>query len=402
MSRIKHSFPVFSFRRIETPFDKRPGYRNYLAIVDVSKLPDLKNWRRINVRDAKLSGTLTRDIRDSFLANKDTFVFLNRGLVLAVDRAEFDNNKGIVHLTMNDPNLHGLLDGGHTYEIIKRNHDKLEDDGTTQYVKVEIVEGFDSAELVTLVDARNSSNQVRDESLMNLAKQFEPIKEVLADETYADKIAYSEYETSRDGEPKPISIREILSYLMTMDRRNFTSKAHPINTYRSKAACLSHFIEHKTDFEPIYPLATHILRLWDIIHLELPKWYNEVRGERGGVTGGKFGKLTGVISLPTDSTAQPLDFVGGYAPYIIPAGLKYPVLGALRALLVEKGGRYRWGKGIDPETLLREGLGKDLAQTIGEFALDAQNPSKTGKSLLVWQSCYQCAELASYRHQRAH
>lgn len=38
-------------------------------------------------------------------------------------------------------------------------------------------------------------------------------------------------------------------------------------------------------------------------------------------------------------------------------------------------------------------------QTIGEFALDAQNPSKTGKSPLVWQSCYQCAELA-YLHSK--
>ena len=141
-------------------------------------------------------------------------------------------------------------------------------------------------------------------------------------------------------------------------------------------------------------------RLWDVIHSELPKWYNEVRGERGGVTGGKFGKLTGVISLPTESTAQPLDFVGGNSQYVIPAGLKYPILGSLRALLVEKGGRYIWGKGVDPETLLRHSLGKDLAQTIGEFALDAQNPSKTGKSLLVWQSCYQCAELAFLRHQR--
>jgi hypothetical protein len=401
MSHAKLSFPVFSFRRIETPFDKRPGYRNYLAIVDVSKLPDLKSWRRINVRDPKLSGSLTRDIRDSFLTNKEMFVFLNRGLVLAVERAEFNNNTGILNLTLNDPNLHGLLDGGHTYEIIKRNFAQLQtDDGPPQYVKLEIIEGFDSTELVTLVDARNSSNQVRDESLMNLAKEFEKIKKVLANYDYADMIAYKEHETSDNEEPKPISIREVLSYLMTMDRRNFTAKVHPINAYRSKAACLKHFKEHKADFEPIYPLAGQILQLWDVIHRELPRWYNEVRGERGGVSGGRFGKLTGVIALPPESTAQPLDFLGGYAPFIIPAGLKYPILGALRALLVEKSDMYVWGKGIKPEKLLHEGLGKDLAQTIGEFALDAQNPSKTGKSMLVWQSCYQCAELAFLRHCR--
>jgi hypothetical protein len=33
-----------------------------------------------------------------------------------------------------------------------------------------------------------------------------------------------------------------------------------------------------------------------------------------------------------------------------------------------------------------------LADTIGTFVLEAKNPSKTGKSPLVWQACYQSAE----------
>ena len=397
MSRATLSVPVFSFRRIETPFDKRPGYKNYLAIVEVSDLPDLSQWRRINVRDPKLSGSLTRDIRESFLANTDTFVFLNRGLVLAVDEAKFDNATGIAHLTLSDPELHGLLDGGHTFEIIKQNR-KSFGENKKQYVKVEIIEGFDSEELVRLVDARNSSNQVRDESLMNLAKEFGKIQDELNDEPYAELIAYSEYQTLTNGDPRPISIREIISYLMTMDMRNFSRTSHPINSYRSKSACLKHFSEHKADFEPIYPIAKDVLRLWDTIHLELPTLYNKMRGDRGGVTGGKFGKLTGVAVQ--DSNSQPLYFIDNASHYVIPAGLKYPILGAFRALLVEKKGRYSWVNGEDPCDLLRGQLGEDLVHTIGEFALDAQNPSKTGKSILVWQSCYQCAELIRLRTGR--
>lgn len=392
MPRAKFSFPVFSLRRLETPFDRQPGYRNYSAIVEVHDVPDLSDWRRINVRDPKLSGALTREIRESFLQNADTFVFLNRGLVLSVAQAQFDNSKGIVHLTLGDPELHGLLDGGHTYEIIKRNLDELPAD-SKQFVKVEIVEGFDADELVRLVDARNSSNQVRDESLMNLANDFDLIKKSLAGESYADKIAYKEYETMNNGDPKPISIREVISYLMTMDRRHFTRTVHPINAYRSKAACLKHFAEHKEDFRPIYPIAKQVLRLWDTIHQELPELYNKMRGERGGVSGGKFGKLTGVTHYD-GAARQPLDFLGGSSRYVIPAGLKYPILGAFRALLIEKRGRYVWADNLDPCELIKGDLGKDLVQTIGEFALEAQNPSKTGKSPLVWQSCYQCAELA--------
>jgi hypothetical protein len=396
MSQTTLAVPVFCFRRIETPFDKRPGFKNYLAIVEVSDLPDLTSWRRINVRDPKLSGSLTRDIRESFLSNTDTFVFLNRGLVLAVSEARFDNAKGVAHLTMSDPELHGLLDGGHTYEIIKQNRNSITDK-KKQYVKLEIIEGFDPEELVRLVDARNSSNQVRDESLMNLAKEFQLIENELNGEPYSELIAYKEYQTLPNGEPRPISIREIISYLMTMDLRNFSRTSHPINSYRSKAACLKHFSEHKVDFEPIYPIAKDVLRLWDTIHLELPSLYNKIRGDRGGVTGGKFGKLTGVAVL--DSNKQPLYFIEDKSRYVIPAGLKYPILGAFRALLVEKKGRYSWIDGSDPCELLRDQLGEDLVHTIGEFALDAQNPSKTGKSILVWQSCYQCAELMRLRRR---
>jgi AIPR protein len=282
MSRARISFPAFSFRRVETPFDKHPGYKNYVAVVEVNDLPDLSDWRKINIRDPKLTGELPRAIRDSFLSNKETFVFLNRGIVLAVDSAEFDNSKGQLHLTMVNPNLHGLLDGGHTYEVIKQNRKQFSENSEKQYVKVEVIEGFDAKELVNLVDARNSSNQVKDESLMNLANEFKKIKDVFEGESYANKIAYKEYETSEDGEPKPISIREIISFLMTMDAVNFNSSVHPINAYRSKAACLSHFSEHKKDFDKIYPIAADIVRLWDTIHVELPEMYNKVRGERGG------------------------------------------------------------------------------------------------------------------------
>jgi len=176
----KISFPVYSLRNLKTPFGRKPGFRNHVAIIEVQDLPDLREWRRINVRDPKLTGTLPDDIRESFLSNLDSFVFLNRGIVLAVESLRFekgakdksnDDDSGTLHLSLSDPDCHGLLDGGHTYAIIRQNRETLREKGAKQYVKVEIIEGFD--DLVKLVEARNSSNQVKDESLMNLAKDFE-------------------------------------------------------------------------------------------------------------------------------------------------------------------------------------------------------------------------------------
>ena len=384
----RFAFPVASFRHIETPFQKQ-GYRDYVAIVAVDKLPDLTGWRKINVRDPKLTGAVPKAIRDSVHDNPELFVFMNRGIVVSVESASFNNQNSELTLTLRDPNLHGLLDGGHTYNILLEERTGLEE---PQYVRLEILEGFKQEEIPGLVDARNTSNQVRDQSLMNLQGEFDKLKGAVAGQPYANLIAFKEHELLDDNSSKPIDVREVIAILTCFDRENFSDRVHPINAYRSKAACLQHFSDHKKDYEKIYPLASDILELYDSIQLLLPDLYNKVRAKGGVVVGGKFGKLTGVTTYNGKRKAQ-LMFTGKESKYGVPAGFVYPVLGAFRALLEEKGGRYVWGKGLEPLQLLEGQLGETLADTIGNFALDARNPSKTGKSPLVWQACYQAAQV---------
>lgn len=388
MKAAKFTFPVVSFRHIETPFQKQ-GYRDYIAVVDVHDLPDFSGWRKINVRDPKLTGAVPKAIRESVHGNPELFVFLNRGIVLAVESASFNNRDSELTLSFRDPDEHGLMDGGHTYNILREERDGLT---TPQYVKLEILEGFDQDEIPTLVDARNTSNQVRDQSLMNLQGEFEKLKKAIAGEVYADLIAYKEHEVLEDGGSKPIDVREVIAILTCFDKANFSERIHPINAYRSKAACLQHFASHKSDYEKIYPIAPDILELYDEIQMQLPELYNRVRGKNGDVAGGKFGKLTGVTTYDGKHKAQLL-FTLQETKYGVPAGFVYPVLGAFRALLEEKGTKYAWGKGLNPIKLLEGHLGETLADTIGNFALDARNPSKTGKSPLVWQACYQAAQV---------
>jgi hypothetical protein len=389
-STARFTFPVVSFRNLETPF-KKQGYRDYVAVIDVRHLPDFSSWRKINVRDPKLTGAVPEAIRTSVRDNPELFVFLNRGIVLSVDTASFDNDQGLLTIALKDPGMHGLLDGGHTYNILLEERESLED---PQYVKVELLEGFRQDDIPALVDARNTSNQVRDQSLMNLQGEFEDLKNSLKGQSYANLVAYKEYELLEDGgDPKPIDVRDVIAILTCFDKENFDSRVHPINAYRSKKACLDHFKAHASDYKKIYPIAPDVLELYDNIQLLLPDLYNQVRGKSGEVAGGKFGKLTGVTTYKGRRTARLL-FTGEETKYGVPSGFVYPVLGAFRALLEEKGGRYVWGKGINPAKLLRGQLGETLADTIGNFALDARNPSKTGKSPLVWQACYQAVQVA--------
>lgn len=383
------TFPASSFRHLETPFQKQ-GYRDYFAVVEIKQLPDLSGWRKINVRDPKLTGAVPKAIRESVKDNPELFLFMNRGIVLSVESVSFDNKTSKLTLTMRDPNIHGLLDGGHTYNILLEERAGLEE---PQYVRLEILEGFKPEEIPSLVDARNTSNQVRDQSLMNLSGEFEKLKKAIAGRRYANLIAFKEHEVSEDGNPKPIDVREVIAILTVFDRDNFDDRLHPINAYRSKAACLQHFADNKVSYEKLYPLANDILELYDYIQLYLPELYNKVRAKRGDVAGGKFGRLTGVTTYDGKRRAQLL-FIGKECKYAVPAGFVYPILGAFRALLEKKSGRYIWGKDLDPYELLQGELGETLADTIGNFALDARNPSKTGKSPLVWQACYQAGQVA--------
>jgi hypothetical protein len=381
-------FPVVSFRRVESPFE-RQGYHDYYAITDIANLPDLTGWRKINVRDPKLSGAVPKAIRESVRANPELFVFMNRGIVLSADTVHFDNQTSEVKMTLNDPNLHGLLDGGHTYNILL---EEKADIGFPQYVKVEIIAGFKRDEISELVDARNTSNQVRDQSLMQLEGKFDALKQALVSRPYADLIAYKEYELLPDGNPKPIDVREVIAILTCFDRAHFNDHVHPIIAYRSKADALSLFRDNASHYEKIYPVAHDILELYDHVQMHLPDLYNKVRSKGGQVAGGKFGRLTGVTTYDGKRKAK-LHFTGVESKYGVPAGFVYPVLAAFRALMVERNGRYAWGKGLDPLKLLKGQLGETLADTIGTFALDARNPSKTGKSPVVWQACYQAAQV---------
>jgi hypothetical protein len=389
------SFPVISFRNLETPF--RPtGYKDYYAVVRVQDLPDLSAWRKINVRDPKLTGAVPKAIREGFNEKPDLFLFMNRGIVLSVEKVYFDSAKSDLKIILTDPNVHGLLDGGHTYNIIleERKPD------VNQYVKVEILEGLNSEEITDVVDARNTSNQVRDESLMNLAKHFDDLKEYLKDAPYFDDIAFKEFEVDARGNPKPIDIREVIALLSVFDKDNFSENVHPLMAYSSKNATLKHFRSHRHSFEKIYPLANDILLLYDHIQEHLPALYNKARKDYASVSGGRFGQLTGV-TYKKDKLITDLPYAKKKIKYGIPDGFIYPILGAFRAVVEEKDGKYVWGPGMDPIKMIDGPLGTKLADTIGNFALETQNPSKTGKSQIVWQSCYQAVENAYLRAKQA-
>lgn len=382
-------FKVHSIRNLESPFSKK-GCKNFYCVVDVKQLPDLENWRKINVRDPKLTGSVPAKIIDSFHSNPEMFLFMSRGLLLSAEKVVYDQLTSEIAITLTDENIHGLGDGGHTYTII-RNEAKDLPATRTQYVKIEILEGFSLDDIALVVEGRNTSNQVKDQSIMELKHQFDDLKTFLKPQV-VDRIAFSEYETDASGTPRPVSIRDVIAVLTMFNKDHFTDGTQPVIAYSSKHACLQRFKESTKTYKKLYPLAQEILELHDHVYNAFGNLYNTAGKLSGTKTRGNFANVTGAAAHKNGG-GPTLHFIGSTSAYTVPTGFVYPMVAAFRAFLEEKKGVYYWGKGIDPVKLLESDLAIQLAGTIGEEALKNQNPTKTGKSALLWQTCYQKAEL---------
>ncbi len=384
-------FPVTSFRKISSPYEEN-GAHTYIAVVNVKDIPEsFEDWRDLNPRDPKTTSGVAKKISETLRDDPSSFFFRNRGITLIVDKAVFDNQKNIVELEMADKASNGLLDGGHTFRVIRNFVENLpqeELDDFNAFVKIEIIQGVTDMDLVAnIVEARNTSTQVKEQSLEELRKSYDSIHAILDDKPYGQRIAYKEYELSEDGSPKDIDIKDILSYLVCFDAE-FYDKTQPIKAYSTKSSVIDHFKRERDRMQKYIPLIPQILELRDRIYLDLPEAYNK--------TGGRFGGLTGVIQTSNKQRMEEvhLPFLGLDSTYRIPNGFIYPVLAAFRNLIKIEDGKCQWK--TDPIRFFEE-YKEDLAKIVGKQALGFSNPNKLGKDEATWTMCYQTIELATLR-----
>lgn len=388
---------VTDIKRIRTPYDGTgenaeqyvTAGRTYIAAVKLQDIPaELKDWRQLNVRDPQMTSGVAKAIAASLRDDPEAFFFKNRGITLVVDDIGLGDKarNNDVQLVLSNPEYNGLLDGGHTYAAIRTYVEELRSEGNGKideldgHVKVELIVGLKNKEdVVAIVEARNTSTQVKIESLEELAGHFEVIKKALKGQPYANRIAYKETEFADDGSKKDIDIKELLSYIVCFDTElyPFDSKSQPTVAYSSKAAVIKHFKDdaNRARLEKYIDLLPDILQLRDRIYAELPEVYNHS-------VGGAFGRLTGVGKVKRPIT---LPFSEDESEYQIPSAFIYPVLAAFRALVKIENGKAVWQE--SPRKVWNAQK-VHLAESIGEEAKKLQNPNKMGKQKSLWEQCY--------------
>ena len=318
------------------------------------------------------------------------FYLLNRGILLSAKSVSFDSANSLVSVKFEDLDVHGNVDGGHTYKIIQKYKENLDD--KEQFCKIEILTGIEDI-FEQLASARNTSVQVKDKSIADLEKKFDFLKEVLKNEPYANEINYKEFGTKR------IDIQDILSLLNLFNLDRYPNKSnknsYPINSYSGKKVCTDLYIQAFDDeqngkpnpYKKMKNIIPDIFRLYDEIEVHAGDFY---KGDSNNIK--RYGLVKGVSTHQDGRENYYSKFFHKKMKYISPNGFLIPILGSFRALLSEdKGGFYYWVK--DPFEVLKN-LGTTLVNSTVDISRQlGNNPNATGKSQTEWMNLYMCVRM---------
>ena len=386
------NFKTKSFRKIPNPFYNLENYMDnsemYVMICDVKDIPkDIP--METNPREQNLNTGVAKKIKAA-LINKNTnnFYLLNRGLTISAKSVKYDNKNDLVTVEFEDDEVHGNIDGGHTYKIILGEQENL--DYGEQFVKIEILTGVEDM-FQELAAARNTSVQVQDKSIAELEDRFDIIKQAVGTEPYMDNIYFKE------NDKGDIDVTDIVSILNLFNIDKYPNKSeNPIISYTGKGQCIKNYINiHKelgNSIQNPYAKMKYVMpdffKLYDYLEKNMKKFYSN------GVSNKKYGAVTGVTPRKDGKAAFKTKFYKEDIDYSTPNGFIYPILGAFRALLRENDNKYyEWKK--DP-FIVMDKIGAELvSNTINMSRELGNNPNATGKNKTLWMNLYMivCMEL---------
>jgi hypothetical protein len=344
-----------------------------------------------NPRAQKIDRSIYREV-GAHLLNEDgtpnTFHLKNKGITLIAEKVERKNDdEHVYEVTFGA--RHGIVDGAHTYEIVRTNKPMIEElnagDGEgpsiDQFVKFEIMTGLPEDLVPEIARGLNTAVQVQEMSLADLRDEFDWIKKTIAGEPYADKIAF------RENEQRMYDARDIVVLLDLFNITDFPNPGgeYPTRAFSSKAAVLSAYLEDRrkgsgTKFEKLQPLLKDILVLYDTISFEARELHNKAGGK-----GGKLAFMEG-----RERGKFPFPFIGTEGAYRLRRGALFPMLGAFR-WMVEEGsdGKAQWIGGFDSVLKLWRELGGELMKATQATSDElGRNPNAVGKSRNHWANLH--------------
>jgi hypothetical protein len=363
-------------RRIPDPvFGESTGMVRHILFVPASQVPpDIP--LDANARRPNISRTIYREIERHLLEEEGepgTFHLKNRGITVVADKVD-QRGEDTYEVLISDGQ--GILDGGHTYKLItKDSRGDVELPGD-QWVKFEIVTKVPAEWIPELAGGLNTSLQVKQMSLDDLAGLFDWIKDELRGEPYFDRIAF------RENEQGDVDARDVIAFMSMFNAARFPNDGdnYPVEAYSVKSKVLEWFERDQDQYRQLRPIVKDILVLHDTIRYTSKDHWNEA--------GGKFGHLAFVEGRKRGEWQFP--FIGQSNKHRLTNGALYPMLASFRWMVeFPPKGEAGWRGGFEKVLQLWEKSAEELLRTVNQASLElGRNPNAVGKSKNLWASLH--------------
>jgi len=371
------------------PVEKRPDQKNVVMWARIEDLPDdLKldpNARRADV-ESKVACEIAKTLREC----PEDFWKLNAGIQMTARDVEVKDGKLVV-LDLFDPEddaeiADGVINGGHTYEVIRKVRRELEQAASKSadaskrvelkerfgavnnaIVRVEVLTGIERKELAEISRARNTGQPVKKYSLQNLKKLYDPIKKELGPKE-CEHIGFCE----NDVDDVPGKSYQVIELVRLMSLFNnglypYGDDKHPVQCYSSAGRLVDRWEKEAETYTSLIPKLRDLMKLHDQTYIMLCKWQEPQKGRpRNGI----------------EKKNVMLPFTGAEVDYKISTAFVLPLVASLRILLDSKN---EWK--TDPFKFLKA-AGPGLINTLVSF-YDEQcksKPHELGRTAGSWRA----------------
>lgn len=370
---------------------------------------DLDKWLKVNPRvpnrNSKevLTGHVVKGIRQTLQGSPTDFAIKNQGLFLLVARTspyERLTQGGRLTLTLDDPDSHGLCNGGHSYAAIREYAEDASADTSTlneAWVRLHIFEGIESEKVTIMAEGLNVSKQVDNPSLMNLEGRFEDIKQILKGKLGANEIAYHQ------GHSGAYYITEIMRAMMFFNRERYNDRQHPSSLYRQQSQMIEMFRADSNDEKGPSPIALiiphihEILMLMDKIAKETPAAAKRLKPafEMGRMVASN--RKNGPRAGSDANKNTKLHFIDEHMSLKVPNGWLMVMLAAFRANVDWdlKNSKFAWK--VPLEKLLPEVIDDLVRVCVQEYRDNKIRPDEIARNPSVYEQCYVRVELKLLR-----
>ena len=398
MGVTTHRFRAAEARRFKHPVF--PEIEKHYMLVRAVDLPEGIR-KDANARESTgLNRRVYKDVQKSLLADQGLpgiFDLKNKGIVILAESVKKIGDD-LYEVQINDGQ--GIVDGGHTYEIIciAQVSSTIPDD---QYVEVQVRTGVPADLITEISSGLNTGIAVKAHSIANLDGKYEWIKEELDGEKYFRRIAW------RESDEGDYDVRDLISVLEAMNVDDFpnNSGTHPIAAYEAMNRVAEKFSADadKSEADPanstyrrFRPILKDALRLFDLIRRDFRDVYNRQKlGSAGSLDIMEKAAKDKTFDFPF-SEAEP-------SAYRLTKGALYPLFAAFRnkVRINKESGLAEWEGGFQSVLDLWETCQVELVtQTQAAIKDYGRKPDILGKSRGHWNNVHKTVEVYVLRALR--